>query len=588
MRPEKIVWIFGTGRSGSTWLGSMMEGLEGCAMWNEPLVGNLFGNFHYFRVGGRKSGRQYILGEPYKETWLGPMRDLVLGGAAARFPEVSGYLIIKEPNGSIGAPLLMEALPESRMIFLIRDPRDVVASSMDARSEGSWLSERREAQRSTSTKQTRNPNVYVRMRANSYVQQIEKTRQAYRAHGGLKVLVRYEDLRADTLQTMKRIYSELEMPVEEAELARSVEKHSWEKIPRRTEGRGQEAAQGEAGRLEGGPDRKAGRDSRGYYGAALESVLSPHGEYAGGAVIRDAWRKVRGRGMPEETGGMRPENLVWVFGTARTGSSWLSAIMGEVGGYSRWHEPLVGHLFGNLYYERAGHRSEDEHFILGARHRELWLGTIRRFVLDSAAARFPGVAAKDGGYLIVKEPQGSMGAPLLMEALPESRMILLVRDPRDVVASNLDAHKGGTWTADLMRKGGKEKPPSLAESRPDAFVKGQARRYVRDVGNAKKAYDAHGGLKVLVRYEDLRADTLQTMKRIYSELEMPVEEAELARSVEKHSWEKIPDEQKGEGKFHRKAKPGGWREDLTARQAEIVEGVAGSLLRELYPVRSTA
>jgi hypothetical protein len=237
--PENIVWIFGTGRSGSTWLGSMMGGLDGCAMWNEPLVGNLFGNFHYFRVGGRKSGGQYILGEPYKETWLGPMRDLVLGGAAARFPEVigGGYLIIKEPNGSIGSPLLMEALPESRMIFLIRDPRDVVASSMDARSEGSWLSERREAQRRTS-KADRNPNVYVRMRANSYVQQIEKTGQAYRAHGGHKVMVRYEDLRADTLETMKRIYSALEMPVEEAELARSVEKNSWEKIPVEQKGDG--------------------------------------------------------------------------------------------------------------------------------------------------------------------------------------------------------------------------------------------------------------------------------------------------------------------------------------------------------------
>jgi hypothetical protein len=239
VRPENIVWIFGTGRSGSTWLGSMMGGLEGCAMWNEPLVGNLFGNFHYFRVGGRKSGGQYILGEPYKETWLGPMRDLVLGGAAARFPEVigGGYLIIKEPNGSIGSPLLMEALPESRMIFLIRDPRDVVASSMDARSEGSWLSERREAQRRTS-KADRNPNVYVRMRANSYVQQIEKTGQAYRAHGGHKVMVRYEDLRADTLETMKRIYSALEMPVEEAELARSVEKNSWENIPEDKKGEG--------------------------------------------------------------------------------------------------------------------------------------------------------------------------------------------------------------------------------------------------------------------------------------------------------------------------------------------------------------
>ena len=248
VRPENIVWIFGTGRSGSTWLGSMMGGLEGCAMWNEPLVGNLFGNFHYFRVGGRKSGGQYILGEPYKETWLGPMRDLVLGGAAARFPEVigGGYLIIKEPNGSIGSPLLMEALPESRMIFLIRDPRDVVASSMDARSEGSWLSERREAQRRTS-KPDRNPNVYVRMRANSYVQQIEKTWQAYRAHGGRKVLVRYEDLRADTLETMKRIYSALEIPVEEAELARAIEKNSWENIPEEEKGKGKKRRKAKPG-----------------------------------------------------------------------------------------------------------------------------------------------------------------------------------------------------------------------------------------------------------------------------------------------------------------------------------------------------
>jgi hypothetical protein len=217
-------------------------------MWNEPLVGNLFGNFHYFRVGGRKQGRQYILGEPYKETWLGPMRDLILAGAAARFPGVigGGYLIIKEPNGSIGAPLLMEALPESRMIFLIRDPRDVVASSMDARSEGSWLSERREAQRRTS-KPDRNPNVYVRMRANSYVQQIEKTGQAYRAHGGRKVMVRYEDLRADTLETMKRIYSALEIPVEEAELARSVEKNSWENIPEQEKGEGKKRRKAKPG-----------------------------------------------------------------------------------------------------------------------------------------------------------------------------------------------------------------------------------------------------------------------------------------------------------------------------------------------------
>ena len=111
---------------------------------------------------------------------------------------------------------------------------------------------------------------------------------------------------------------------------------------------------------------------------------------------------------------------------------------------------------------------------------------------------------------------------------------------------------------------------------------------MRDVGNAKLAYDAHRGHKVLVKYEDLRADTIGTMKRIYSTLEIPVDEGGLVRSVEKNSWENVPEEEKGEGKYHRKAKPGGWREDLTPEQVEIVEGVAGSLLRELYPVRSTA
>jgi hypothetical protein len=78
------------------------------------------------------------------------------------------------------------------------------------------------------------------------------------------------------------------------------------------------------------------------------------------------------------------------------------------------------------------------------------------------------------------------------------------------------------------------------------------------------------------------------MKRIYAGLEIPAGEVELARSVEKHSWENIPEEEKGEGKFYRKATPGGWREDLTPDQVEIVESVAGPLLGELYPVRSTA
>ena len=280
--------------------------------------------------------------------------------------------------------------------------------------------------------------------------------------------------------------------------------------------------------------------------------------------------------------GVRSENIVWIFGSGRSGSTWLSSMMGEMSRQTVWEEPWVGTLFGNFYYQTGERRHQGPQFILG-RHRESWLRSIRNFVLDAAAATFPNL--KEDGYLIIKEPNGSIGAPLLMEALPESRMILLVRDPRDVVASSLDARREGGWNyernKDSVRRQGKEPPRKDSVPWTERLAKG----YVRQLGKAMLAYDAHKGHKVLVRYEELRMDTLGEMKRIYSTLGVPVDEEELARVVEKHSWENIPEEEKGEGKFYRKGKPGGWKEDLTPEQAEMVERVTASLLKELYPER---
>lgn len=69
-----------------------------------------------------------------EEVWLNQIKSFVLGSAEGIFPKAvrDTTLIIKETDVSIGAPLLMKALPESRMIFLIRDPGDVVASRMDS------------------------------------------------------------------------------------------------------------------------------------------------------------------------------------------------------------------------------------------------------------------------------------------------------------------------------------------------------------------------------------------------------------------------------------------------------------------------
>jgi hypothetical protein len=288
-----------------------------------------------------------------------------------------------------------------------------------------------------------------------------------------------------------------------------------------------------------------------------------------------------GGGTGTQAGGIEPENIVWIFGSGRTGSTWLSSMMGDIKGHALWVEPWVGTLFGRFYYSGVDKRKQDNaQFILGS-HKESWLRSIRNFVLDAATATFPGLEKED--YLIIKEPNGSIGAPLMMEALPESRMILLARDPRDVIASSMDAKGEGGWNYERNKELYLERGRVPSSKDPDTFVEKRAKNYMKVVGKAKEAYDAHRGPKVLVRYEELRSDTLGTMKRIYSTLGIKVSEEELAPVVEKYSWENIPEEEKGEGKFYRKATPGGWREDLTPQQAETVERITASLLKELYP-----
>jgi hypothetical protein len=303
-------------------------------------------------------------------------------------------------------------------------------------------------------------------------------------------------------------------------------------------------------------------------------------------VARKGWalgaRARRRLGGGGGAGQIRPENVVWIFGAGRAGSTWLVRMMEELEGHNVWFEPRVGLLF-DPYHLRLENR-KGKHFILSPRYRKTWLGSIRKFVLDGAHARFPDVAEDD--YLVIKEPGGSVGSPLLMEALPESRMILLVRDPRDIVASGLDAARKGGWQYERKKSKGQDSG-SLVDEDPTAYVKGSAKIILQQIEGAKQAYDAHKGHKTLIRYEELRADTLGAMRRIYSELGIPVDEEKLLHVSEEHSWENIPEEKKGDGKFYRKAKPGGWHEDLTSEQAEMVERITAPLLEEFYPEEAT-
>src|SRR5215212_3246915 len=276
--------------------------------------------------------------------------------------------------------------------------------------------------------------------------------------------------------------------------------------------------------------------------------------------------------------GVNPANITWIFCVGRSGSTWLSSVMGEISGHQIWREPKIGQLFGEFYVNTPKRKRDAANFIMGAPTRKAWISSIRNFVLVGARHTFP--LLRPEHHLVIKEPGGGVGAPLLMEALPESRMILLVRDPRDIVASWLDAASQEGWKRQNRSAGSKRE--TLAEKRPDAAVRKLSRRCLNNLRMAKQAYDGHRGPKTLVLYERLRGDTLGTMKGMYSDLEIEIDEPQLARAVEKHAWENIPKELKGEGKFFRKASPGGWRKDLTPKQVEMVERITAPILEEFY------
>lgn len=207
-------------------------------------------------------------------------------------------------------------------------------------------------------------------------------------------------------------------------------------------------------------------------------------------------------------------------------------------------------------------------YFFSRRYAEVWLRPLRRLI-----CRRISVYGDRRSIFVIKEPNGSQAADIILRAMPRAQLLFLLRDGRDVVDSELAASQRGSW----MNKSGFGFEGLTKEQQRMPFLAQAARKWVWRTQVVQEAFAAHRGPKLLVRYEDLLTDTHQQLDRTFEWLQVPP--PNIDATVDRHAFRRSP--QHGPQKFVRAAAPGRWRQNLGADEQAMVEGIMGPKLREM-------
>jgi hypothetical protein len=261
--------------------------------------------------------------------------------------------------------------------------------------------------------------------------------------------------------------------------------------------------------------------------------------------------------------------LVWLLGAPRTGSTWLARMLGD---HDRVHvvdEPLIGAHLGvrveSIVAERRASATDEDTvwmndrgrpaYFFGHRHAGAWQPLLGDLVRVRLLRPLEGTLRR-GDTVLVKEPHGSEGAEAIFDAVPTSRLLFLVRDPRDCADSVLAIAQHG-WAGRHDGTG-----PLDAEARWRVLDRA-ARLWQARVDTVSRVYDRlPDSRRLLVRYEDLRARPREELARVVTWLAVPLTDPWLDGVVGRYEFERAPESQRGVGQHRRSATPGLWRQNL--------------------------
>jgi hypothetical protein len=270
--------------------------------------------------------------------------------------------------------------------------------------------------------------------------------------------------------------------------------------------------------------------------------------------------------------------IVWVFGFQRSGTTWLSNRLLNHKDNISWLEPNIGQIFAcNFEYfdyksrkhvrKRRVDAFEDYKYFFAPQHKKNWLPALKDLILMRAYSQVQSLSHN----IIIKEVNAT-GIDILMECFPKTKLCFLLRDGRDCVESTLDSHGEGSWS--------KSKPVTSPQERLK-LISNYSSLWVDFIEAVNTAFLLHDpSMRILVRYEDLRDNTLAELKKVYDLIGINASDNDLKRIIEAHDFKNIPDSRKGPGKFNRAAKTGGWKNTFNKNEIDIMNSIMGDTLKQ--------
>jgi Sulfotransferase family len=295
--------------------------------------------------------------------------------------------------------------------------------------------------------------------------------------------------------------------------------------------------------------------------------------------------------VPSDPQGVE-SRLIWMLGSPRSGSTWLRRMAEQHPLIVGMNEPLIGTHLSPMLSDEPGYRAADLDLttftfrrvlegnadkFFAAKYEDVWLPGLRRLLNERFLAQLERESGSDAArdaLLLIKEPNGSQSADVIMRAQPTARLLFLLRDGRDVVDSELASFVVGGWqekSFDHMH--GVEEPERLD------FVVRSAYHWLWRTEVVEAAFAEHRGPKHMVRYEDLLREPERHLRELFEWLELPESGVDLAGVVDEFAFERLP--YSGAEAQNRFGRQGVWRDNLRPDEQAAVQDILLPKLREL-------